>query len=692
MKRNVLNISLLLILTAGCRISSAQADLKLPVQFDYFSMIKSEQKRIDLIDGKVDSSVHLFSKDQTHRATKLFFTQVNSILTGISIIGTPKERDYYQKCLFEKLRNIDQRNYHFLTYWENNFKLISFLFDSNSEGRQVEYLQNNILNALDCIPFYVNRSYALDFFTYATRFNPYDVLTHYDEYRSIKGSVKILESSARQDPNAVRQYFGSQHNIMYALNQSRDSVVLELLDIYKKYGNRGKSYTNIHFIHNKKLTIEQSEEIARDPDIYLPMLIKIRREANILGSYAVDQEIGHICLKPVMRVNELHDEKLEATRFAVVKNSSAEELYTMIVYTREEIFTSSFLGLYKRMMARRPDSSGYVFLKRMGMNRFRTFISLCAGYNVLQKYMNTMTAAEKSELVNNLVKGVAQTGGDLSAAVELTDIYGSLSDSVLKVQLRESIKRELITSYLAGDKYSTRVYGFLYKLCDGNPTDIIGNMYAFDLPALDKVDQSQLFPDGKNVQQHLFYDDKDEDGLLNSYLNLYRNVNWLIKDKGSYVLIESKTGGKIFIYCNKPSRKDQGFKDVEAVFEKQKRWPDVTVHRSHSYYVDNTIESLTNNVKVAILGSCGGYKNISHVLDRATDAQIISSKQIGTTSVNNVLIRDFTEMVRTTKAIDWRKLWKQLDVKLKTNPLWPDYVPPYKNLGARFVKAFLAVE
>ncbi|MBM3400653.1 MAG: hypothetical protein FJY15_08850, partial [Bacteroidetes bacterium] len=52
-----------------------------------------------------------------------------------------------------------------------------------------------------------------------------------------------------------------------------------------------------------------------------------------------------------------------------------------------------------------------------------------------------------------------------------------------------------------------------------------------------------------------------------------------------------------------------------------------------------------------------GYQNISRVLENASDAQIVSSKQIGTWTVNNELLKDMCEMMRTgTGEIVWSTL------------------------------------
>ena len=55
-----------------------------------------------------------------------------------------------------------------------------------------------------------------------------------------------------------------------------------------------------------------------------------------------------------------------------------EQLYTLIVYSPEEIFTSTFNGLYKRMLEKMDTTSGFELLENNNFNRFRIFIKLCS--------------------------------------------------------------------------------------------------------------------------------------------------------------------------------------------------------------------------------------------------------------------------------------------------------------------------
>jgi hypothetical protein len=87
------------------------------------------------------------------------------------------------------------------------------------------------------------------------------------------------------------------------------------------------------------------------------------------------------------------------------------------------------------------------------------------------------------------------------------------------------------------------------------------------------------------------------------------------------------------------------------------------------------------------MGSCGSSHLIDSILHKSTDAHIIASKQIGKTAINKPFFLLLTEKLRNGNNIDWIPFWQELD-KMVTNKIFEDYVPPHKNLGAIFIKAY----
>ncbi len=650
----------------------------------------AEQRRIDLIDGKADTSAGYASRAQFERARLIYFTRVDQIQSALDKNSFPKtEFEPFYRQLIASLQGVNAGTVRFLGYYDQFYATLLELAKNQGVQKDQELLKNNLYATLEVIPFFVKRACASEVMLFAATKRPYDVLTKHADYQRETWVLKVLETVAKNDPNAIKQFIGTLHPVNNILVGSKDSVVAMLYDIYRAYGRSSSSYTNIDMVFHRELTVAQSEALASNEDAWFTRLCSLRRSPNILGSYSVDAEMAHHSIKVIRKINLLHDEKNEKIRFKLVEDLSAEELYNLIVYSRDEIFTSTFLGLFKRMMQHRPDSSMYVFFNKMGFNRFRTFVQTCAGYNTLQPVLNTMSATEQEQFVVEIVKHLDLTGGNLGPAVEVADIFGSLSDSLIREKMIARIHKELRRCYLADNRYGMKIYGLLYKLAGKNPVLITGISVKYKVPELTRVEAELMFPDGKNVQQHIFYDDEDGNAAFKSFRAKFSSdKNYKLTDTDDYLKIESVEGRKIVLYLNKP-QVDRGLANLMALYEKEKRYPDVVVHRGHSYHLQTTIEVLTSNTKVAVLGSCGGYQNISRVLENASDAQIVSSKQIGTWTVNNELLKDMCEMMRTgTGEIVWSTLWTGMEERMKNNDKWKDYIPPNRNLGVKFVKAF----
>ncbi|MFT7230300.1 MAG: hypothetical protein ACI9GO_000767 [Bacteroidia bacterium] len=351
------------------------------------------------------------------------------------------------------------------------------------------------------------------------------------------------------------------------------------------------------------------------------------------------------------------------------------------------------MGMYTRMMAKMDAESTYQFLFQNNFNQFRTFIKMCAGYNELNDFLSKMGEWEKQNLFTKLVEGIEKANDNLSSAVAIADTYGSIKSSGTK-----AIFEQAILKYYEEIRYTDveaeKLYGIILSVFNigGASFNAALNDQTLNLKVLPI---SRIYKEGKNVQQHFFFDDPDGRTSYGHFIGTFTNGNWDIIDKGIYVILKSRGGKAIEIYANKPTSEYAGQDAIKAHFQETGRWPDVVVHRGHSYFASAAIESLTPNAEIVFLGSCGGYNAISQVLKYSPDAQIISSKQIGTMLVNDKLCLELNEVIRKGNDIVWDKLWTTLDKKFAdgstADSRFQDYIPPHKNLGALLIKTYRSV-
>lgn len=669
-----------------CCLLIISANLQAQVQkVDWQKQIDYEQNRIEMIDGDLDERVDIGNDHQNRLARKIYLEDVDSIQSDILKMD-PRDADLYARGFFEFIKKIDKDDIYHLSANNRAMELTKRLITSNSTSKELELLKNDLKTGINLIDIINLKPYAREYWYYAAKFYPTDVLNKFKNLAYTPIGTDVINALARIDPNAIKQYFGSNHLIDRAVKNSKDTVVKLVYSIYQKYGSQSRAYALIEFINSGQLELEDAETLSRNDRLFYKTLIELRKKDNILADYTVEKELQTLGMERVVEINLRHEEK-DTIRFEPIQTDNAYEIYSAIVYCPEEIFTSTFLGMYKRMMAKRKEASGYDFLQKLHFNKFRVFLKQCAGYNTLDDFFSTMNDSQARAIIGMFAGGLYNYGGNLGPAVDVADTYGSIDDRVIKFLFKLTIEKELKKCVATNNEHGIKIYGLLLKLTGGEPENFT-KAYNFDIPNLDRVSIADLYPDSVHIQQHFFFDDEDGTNAFNNWLTLYPASIYRKEDRGSYVVFKTIKGRKMEIYANKPQTEIQGRKDLQKLFQGKKRYPVLIVHRGHSYYIENTLNAMTNSNRVAILGSCGGYQNISKAMENAMDVQIISTKQVGTMAVNTVLIQEITETIRAGKDLVWVDIWQQVSVKLKNNPQFKDYIPPYKNLGARFIKAY----
>jgi hypothetical protein len=106
------------------------------------------------------------------------------------------------------------------------------------------------------------------------------------------------------------------------------------------------------------------------------------------------------------------------------------------------------------------------------------------------------------------------------------------------------------------------------------------------------------------------------------------------------------------------------------------------------------MDRMPGDAKIVVLGSCGGYQNLNKILEINPEAHIISTKEIGAGDINRPILTYINQVFANNADLSWRKMWQNLTQLFSRDPSkavrdsWENYVPPYKNLGAIFLKAY----
>jgi hypothetical protein len=661
---------------------------------DYY--LDYDQRRIDLLDGTLNGQIKLGDSAASVYASKVYFQLIDSIQTSIEDLGFDEvQKKSLREALYSHLVKVNVRTVHHVKRYDNLFRFVLGQINALARDKLYEFLVTNITQSLGTISIFRNENCADSFLIFAAYYRPDLVFSNYSSYAAKDYSTHVLDECAKIAPVTVKRYFNPRDPIYEALKNSNDSVVKIILDIKEQYARKSNAFTLLDNIAKGKSTLEEADAVGNNPELYLRTMLKIRIQKSPLAVHSLENELEIYSLKFIRVLNDLHNEKDEV-RFASVKNFTPEEMYTLMVYSEEEIFTSTFNGLFDRLITKLGPVSGSEFLNKVGHNRFRTFIKMAAGYGKLRHFLESMTLLHQQMLMIKFVSGLEEYN-DLSQAVEVADAFASISDTLILKILRRTIRYEYIRLHSLQNLKGTTIYGLLSNLFVernlSSATWFSSVSQQYSIPNSGRVDNEKMF-DRSKVNRWLiyFYDDDDGDASFSSFLQTFTDKNWIIEDAVSYTLIKSRNGRAIHIYANKPKHEYDGQKALEDLFTEKNYTPNVMVHRGHSYYAFKTIEKIRDDTQVFILGSCGGYHSISSILERSPDIGIVSSKQIGTLFVNNPMLKLMAEDIRQGKDLDWQKIWVELDGSLKNNPKayerFLDYIPPHKNLGAIFIKAY----
>jgi hypothetical protein len=218
----------------------------------------------------------------------------------------------------------------------------------------------------------------------------------------------------------------------------------------------------------------------------------------------------------------------------------------------------------------------------------------------------------------------------------------------------------------------------------------IAARYLPALPDLTGIPVSTLFHNGVSIHRYFFYNDDDGKLSFFSFMAHYRHdPAWHIEDHGSFVHLRSQGPGRqIEIYANIFTDDDQGITDIDQVLRTRQVVPSVIVHRGHSLHVDRTLEKLPATAALVYLGNCGGNTLLDTVLRQAPQAQILTTKGIGTITINDPLLKALNSSLRHGKEMTWQHFWQRLEASLGRNPRFMDYVPPDKNVSVVFLRAY----
>lgn len=663
-------------------------------------MIEREQKKADVSDGVFDKTVGIDEDiDKTALATNAVFSKANKTVAYIE--NNEKDDMVKRKYLGRVIENLKTFNSdmndglidasYYSALFETAYQVIRGLHNNNL----IAYVKENVSKALYAnSPLFDTDKAAMSALMEGMADKYPEILIK--KIRNLGNEVAadvIVTKTAPKNPKIILNFATSTAVEREIVRRNQDPYVKAIVKIADSCSVPLKGIFFIDEYYKGKISLSEINKITTDQELYFKKMIEMRQvyfNTDLRKIY--DRELTHEASRYVSTMNELHDAG-DAVRFKIIDKLNPIELYYIIVYGNDDLYTSSFLGCFNRLMTRMKPKSGSEFLDSIGKDKFRTFIRLCANYNTLSTFLQTMKPEEKNVLMRDFVTGLDKTlERDLEGATDVANSFGSINDSTLMKSITEQIRINLENEDSVKNKRGYKIYDILYTMLTYSNDSMTAKL---GIPPITVMPYNSLKDDsGTVVQQVFFYGDKDGKGVFNSYVNGFGAPDWKVSREANWVKISSIKGKPVVIYANKPHDEpddEMAQNALQAYLDSMDIHPSIIIHRGHSYHLPTTLEHINYRHKVVILGACGAYQNLSTVLSQSEDAHIVSTKQIGVGKINGPIIRAFNDRLLAGKDIDWIEMWNGLSKQFSSGEmkqLFDDYVPPYKNLGATFLKAY----
>ena len=570
------------------------------------------------------------------------------------------------------------------------------IFNKNpgyKDSRKILYLKYSAANPariLTSIRPYINESFADSLVVLACKNDPKQLYDYASSSSSPEGKlirrnnnpmVKAV-TKLSQTPNALR-YYPFLDDIIHQ-KQSIDSL--------KKYVDDGPGgYDSVGYF----------KQLVKTEIGYYERLVKKDTPIAMFGTNGLRDMLQRKSLQHfITPINELHEQNNLAIRMKAIQPLSAEELYFMMAMGENDIYTSSYKHSFSRLLQLLgPSPRTDKLLMSVKMDYFKKFIKMAANFNQLDTVLKMMPEENATTLMKAFVSNLDEKS-NLEDAVDVADSYSSITNKDLLKKMLANIAENEQRSIEENNAKGKTIYGLLKQVFLSFNDNSIDLTSQLGIPSIYSLDYKYLADEkGRVVQQVFFYGDDDGKKHFPQFISSFNSKEWKVTKQKEWAEIKSIKGKPVWIYANLPLDSDKNLDDtaqkhLSIYLRKFDLNPSIVIHRGHSYWLPGTIRNMPGSAKIILLGSCGGYKNLTEILDICPDAHIVSTKEIGKGDINKPIINYINQTVAAGKPIVWKEMWASLtklfyaDANKSMRESWDDYVPPYKNLGAIFIKAY----
>ncbi|MBK1838283.1 hypothetical protein JHL17_12745 [Azospirillum sp. YIM B02556] len=367
-------------------------------------------------------------------------------------------------------------------------------------------------------------------------------------------------------------------------------------------------------------------------------------------------------------------------RFRITTALSSEELLGLIARIGPQLYTSSLDGLVDILRIQlKQERRGFLDLARGERTRplWADFFVATVGGGRAASLFGTNPATAR-DLMHESLQALLPADLPKAPGIDSAVVIGALADAMDldNRPVRAALEDELAAWYRrAGDLPARNVAGLAGSV---HAMRLSGRAAtpAFDAeqflqrhpPAILPVLTGQrLFRNGVNVQRMTFYDDPDGRASFRGFLKQHRAQGWALHSQSGFAVAVSpdRHGRRIVIVADVPGAGDAGRAAAWDWMAREGLTPSIVIHRGHSYHEDATMTEIAPATALVFWGSCGGHTRLRATLERAPDALVLATQNIGVSTVNEALLGIIEERLLADGTIDWDAVWKEAQGRIR---------------------------
>jgi predicted lipid carrier protein YhbT len=453
-------------------------------------------------------------------------------------------------------------------------------------------------------------------------------------------------------------------------------------------------------IARDELSFQSALRIAGDTRQFFGAVLDLRVAGAGADTAALDRALENESLVLCRAAQE----SAQRTLARDLAGFRTRDLYALLALGRAEATPEVFGAVFDRLLLpkwKAETPKGRSLLGLLDQTKNWELRDFAAGALAARRFDALLSIAGR-ELVSRLTRGIDRSRDPLKEGMRMAEIVDATRSPELLKEMASIISEEFARCREANDLRGTTIYGLLAGKLSVDP---IAAPYLPFFQSSETLDTALLF--GKEndcVQRHFFYDDDDGVKSFESFRRSYeRDPAWTIEDRGQYVHLAGRgpEGRRIEIYANVPI--DAHLPENRAFEgEAQRRQQAITrelrerglvatviVHRGHSFWEEKTRSYLEKTARLVILGDCGGVTQIHAVLEASHDAQVIATRGIGTTEINDAILKAVNDRILNgERIIRWSAFWRELSSRWGHSALFRDYVAPNQDAGTVFLRSY----